>query len=99
MDKLRILREVEQAILAHLEADGIRLYLLLLANSRETGEGNIGYKTIRKALGADFHASRVLDACRDLRDQGLIEIISPPPDNLAEPDFALIYRIVSARGK
>jgi hypothetical protein len=99
MNKLRILREVEQAILVHLEADGIRLYLLLLANSGENGEGNIGYRTIRKALGTDFHASRVIDACRDLRGQGLIEVISPPPDNLAEHDFALIYRIVPARGK
>jgi len=99
MDKLRILREIEQAILAHLGADGIRLYLLLLANSREAGDGKIGYGTIRNALGADLHASRVMDACRELQDQGLIEIISTLPDNLTEHDFALVYRIVSVREK
>ncbi len=98
MDKLWILKSVEQAILENLEADGIRLYLLLLANSMENGEGNISYKTIRKALGADFHANGILGICRDLRKQGLIKITLPPISKLVGQDFTLTYQIVPACG-
>lgn len=97
MDKLRILRNVEQASLQHLGADEIRMYLLLLATSRENGEGIISYKSIRKAFGTYFHADRMLNVCRNLRKRGLIEAKFPPLDELAEQDFALNYRIVPAR--
>lgn len=94
MDKLQLLRSVERAILQHLEADGIRMYLLLLATSSENGVGTISYKAIRKAFGACFRADRMLNACRELRQRGLIETTFPPIDELAEQDFALSYRIV-----
>lgn len=99
MDKLRILRGVEQTFLEHLEADGIRLYLLLLVTSRENGEGIISYKAIRNALGTYFHANKILAICRGLRKQGLIKATFPPLSNLVEQDFTLTYRIVPARVK
>lgn len=96
MEKLRLLRSVEQANLQHLEADELRMYLLLLATSRENGEGIISYKSIRKALGKYFPADRMLTVCRNLRQQGLIEGDFPPLDELAELDFVLNCRIVQA---
>lgn len=94
MDKLRILRSVDPSTLRRLEADEIRLYLLLLASSRDSGEGEVGYDSLRQAFGPSFILEKVVKACRSLRRHGLIEAPYLLPDDSAEQDYVLRYKIV-----
>lgn len=95
MDKLRILKEFERlALKKTLDSDEIRLYLLLLVNCGATGQGEISYSTITGALGNAFFPARLKRVCRRLSAHGLIEVIFPFPDKIAEEDFMLAYRIL-----
>ena len=95
MDKLRILKKFERlALKKTLEADEIRLYLLLLANCDLTGNGKIEYRAIKDALGKKFFSTKLNRACRRLSDHGLIEVITPSFDEISEEDFPLEYRIL-----
>lgn len=95
MDKLRILKDFEElAFKESLESDEIRLYLLLLANCDITMRGELGYDTIKGALGKRFSPARLNRACRRMSVHGLIEVISPSLDEISEENFSLEYGIL-----
>lgn len=74
MDKRRILRALkESGTCALLTGDEIRLYLLLLAASRENGQGVIPRSVIRETLGTNHPPIRLTLACMRLEQLGLIE--------------------------
>ncbi len=94
VDKLRILKEFEKLALGDtLEIDEIRLYLLLLAYCREAISGEIAYGTVKGALGEGFSTARFRQACCQLTQYKLIEVVSPSLDRIAEGDFTLEYRL------
>ncbi len=93
MDKLRILKEFEKLALGDtLEADEIRLYLLLLACCREANRGEIAYGAVKDALGEGLSPAGFRQALLRLSANRLIEVVSPPLDRL-DDDFTLGYRI------
>lgn len=96
MDKSRLLREfAARADKETLDLDAIRLYLLLLADSRQ-GHGRLPAKEIRAAgfsPQAQREASRVLVAC------GLIEIVSSSSASGPEDSADLDYRLLPVRGE
>jgi len=80
VDKLHLLKEFERlARKEGLESDEIRLYLLLLANCDITLHGELGFDTIKGALGKRFSPTRLNRACRRLSVHGLIEVVPPFP--------------------
>jgi hypothetical protein len=91
MDKSRLLREfAARAENETLDLDAIRLYLLLLADSRH-GQGRLPVKQIR-AAGLTPHAQRA--AFRSLIDKGLIELVSSPPAIDPDEGDDLSYRLL-----
>jgi hypothetical protein len=94
VDKLRILKEFERLAFGDiLETDEIRLYLLLLAYSREAKSGEITYRTVKDALGEGFSPDRFKQACLRLASNNLIEVVFPPLNRIIVGDFSLMYRI------
>lgn len=94
MDKLCLLKKIEKLALGNnLEIDEIRLYLLLLAYCREAISGEIAYATVKGALGEEFSPARFRQACRQLTQYNLIEVVSPPLDRVTIGNFTLVYRI------
>jgi hypothetical protein len=95
VDKLRILKDFEElAFKESLGSDEIRLYLLLLANCDIAMHGELGYDTIRGALGKRFSPTRLNRACQRLSVHGLIEIIPPSLDEISKENFSLKYGIL-----
>lgn len=100
MDKISFLRELERlAIASHLGAKEIRLFLLLLAYCESTAVGTIGFETVRKAVGADFTAVHMKEACERLAANGLVEVVSPLPDEKGSENFTLQYRLRPLAGR
>ncbi|KAF0218596.1 MAG: hypothetical protein FD174_2689 [Geobacteraceae bacterium] len=96
MDKLRILKEFEKLTAGDaLDTDEFRLYLLLLAHCGDTRNGEIAYRTVRRALGEGFTPVRLKQACHRLSLYNLVEIVFTRQDTTAGDDFTLIYRIYS----
>ena len=94
MDKLHILKEFQKLAFGDiLEIDEIRLYLLLLAYSREAKSGEITFRTVKDALGEGFSQARFKHACLRLASNNLIEVVSPPLNRITGGDFSLVYRI------
>lgn len=97
MDKLRILKELERsAAWDIMNTDEIRLYFLLLANSKGAGE-EIGFGNIRDALGNGFTPEKLRETCRKLERYGLIEVASSLKD-VNDEDFRLAYHILEIKG-
>ncbi len=64
MDALEQFKELERLAAGNnLDADEIRLYLLLLANCRGSRSGQIAYITIKNAIGREFSPARLEEAC------------------------------------
>lgn len=95
MDKLLILKAFEKVALTKpLEADGIRLYLLLLANCSARMVGSIEFCTITDALGNGFSAARLKQVCRRLSRHKLIEVVFPSPDKASDGNFTMTCRLI-----
>lgn len=95
MDKLLILKAFEKmAFHKPLGADGIRLYLLLLADCDIQMRGRIEYRTIKDALGKEFTAARLKQLCRRLSGQNFIEVVLPLQDEKNAGNFTMEYRLV-----
>ncbi len=95
MDKLDLLRELDRLVVANdLDADEIRLYLLLLANCRGLRNGQIEYATIKSAIGGDFSVAKVQKACQHLFASNLIAVTSVIPDNPHENNLIFSYLIL-----
>ncbi|HTP65487.1 MAG TPA: hypothetical protein VMJ66_08860 [Geobacteraceae bacterium] len=95
MDKLDLVKELDRLAAGNdLEANEIRLYLLLLANCRGTRNGQIESATIKSAIGREFSPGRLKKACQRLAASNLLAITSNFPDNLPEENFVLSYQIL-----
>jgi len=77
----------------NLDADEIRLYLLLLANCRGSRNGQIAYATIKSAIGKEFSPAKLKKACQRLLERKLIVVTSPFPESINEKNFILSYLI------
>jgi hypothetical protein len=94
MDKSRLLREfAARADKEALDLDAIRLYLLLLADSRK-GQGRLPVREIREA---GFSPLAQLAASQALVDQGLIELDSSSPATGPEEGAVLGYRLLPVK--
>ena len=78
-----------------LNADEIRLYLLLLANCRGSSNGQIEYATIKSAIGRGFSLAKLKKACQRLYMGKLVVVTSPFPKSSSEEIFILSYSIPS----
>ncbi len=94
MDKLLILRSARRnKIMDTLNADEARLYLILLANSGENGDGKILLRAINGVLGEGFSIDRLKAACRKLAECELIEVSAPSLKQVKGDNSKLAYRI------
>ncbi|MFZ3209500.1 MAG: hypothetical protein WA140_11830 [Geobacteraceae bacterium] len=100
MDKHAILKQFEKmAEKVFLDTDEIRLYILLLANSLDTGDGEIEYITIKAAFGDNRYSMGELpQVCRRLEEHGVIEILSTPLEEITADNSILTYRILPFAG-
>lgn len=94
MDKSRLLKKfAAQADKEALDLDAIRLYLLLLADSRQ-GRGRLPVKEIR---GAGFSPQAQRAASQALIDKGLIELVPSFPATGPEEGADLGYRLLPVK--
>ena len=94
MDKSRLLKEfAARADREALDLDAIRLYLLLLADSRQ-GRGRLPVKEIREA-GFSPQVQRA--ASQALVEKGLIELVPASPATGPEEGAGLGYRLLPVK--
>lgn len=94
MDKVRILQSVKSCkIMDNLNTDEIRLYLILLANSGQNGDGKILSRVVNGVLGEGFSMDRLKAACCKLSEFGLIEVHPSALEQLNDDDSKLVYKI------
>jgi len=94
MDKLRILQSVKRTkIMDNLDTDEIRLYLILLANSGENGDGKILLRTIDGVFGDGFSRDRLDAASRKLVECGMIEVLPLSLEKIKGNNPKLLYKI------
>ncbi|MDO8446091.1 MAG: hypothetical protein Q7T53_08335 [Deltaproteobacteria bacterium] len=77
----------------NLNTDEIRLYLILLANSRDNGDGKMLLRIINGVLGEGFSMDRLKAACRKLSEYGLIEVPASSLEQINDNDSKLVYKI------
>lgn len=94
MDRLELLRELEELVLAsNLTGDELRLYILFLSNCVESGNGEIDYRTITNAMGKGFSQGTLSKICRGLSARRLIKVTSTIPERATAENFILTYSI------
>jgi len=94
VERLDLLKELEKLANGNsLNADEIRLYLLLLANCRGSLDGRIEYNTIKNAIGREFTPGKLKKACQQLLMDKFIAVTSILPDGINEENFILSYTI------
>ena len=94
MDKLLTLRSAKKnKVMDGLGIEETRLYLILLANSGENGDGKVLLSSINGALGKEFSIARLKAACRKLAECGLIEVSAPSLEQGKGDNSKLAYRI------
>jgi hypothetical protein len=97
MNKMELLRELEKLVNGKcLEADEIRLYLLLLTNCGGSRKGEIKFSTIKNAIGTDFPWEKLKNACQRLFTNKLIVVTSLLPEGENEENIILTYMILPA---
>jgi hypothetical protein len=98
MDKLELLRELGKLVAGNdLDADEIRLCLLLLTNCGGSRNGEIEYGTIKSAIGQEFSLEKLKKSCRRLFMYNLIAVTSPFPEGIKEENFIIFYKVFPAR--
>ncbi len=98
MDKLGFLKDIERLAVENcLDADEVRLYLLLLANCRGSQQCEITYSVIKSAIGSDFTNEKLKKACQQLVTEKMIHIDSLIPDYFTREEFVLSYTILETR--
>lgn len=94
MDKLRTLQSVKSSkIMDNLNTDETRLYLILLANSGENGDGKILLRVINGVLGEGFSIDSMKNACNKLSEYGLIEVLPSSLEQIKDDGSKLVYKI------
>jgi predicted DNA-binding transcriptional regulator len=97
MNKLELLGELEKLVNRKcLDADEIRLYLLLLTNCGGSRNGEIKFSTIRSAMGEDYSWEKLKNACQRLFSNKLIVVTSLFTEGEKEENIILAYMILPA---
>lgn len=97
MDKLRVLQSAKRCqIMDRLNSDETRLYLILLANSGESGDGKMLLRVINGVLGEGFSMDRLQAACCRLAECGLIEVSASSLEQVKGDSSKLVYKILPA---
>lgn len=97
MDKLRLLRQLnDNGLFACLTAEELRLFLLMIACSRENGDGEILLSRIRWIIGSDFNLERLNEISCALEKKHLIRITCRPISGARRHAPTLAYRIISS---
>lgn len=98
MDRQELLGELEDLVLFNnLETDDIKLYILLLTNCVGSRNGELGYRTIKSAMGREFSPGKLNNACQRLSNSKLIKVTSSGPEETTEDDFKMTYIIYPAK--
>ncbi len=98
VDRLAMVRSLELLASSEgLEPDEIRLFLLLLANCDDSGEGRTGCRQLGLVFGHWRSLRRVRRALRRLADLGLIRFETVPGGRGEEKGFVLSYSIPGAK--
>ena len=98
MDKLELLQELEKLAAGNgLNADEIRLCLLLLTNCGGSRNGKIAYSTVKSAIGREFSPEKLKESCQRLFMHRLIAVTSPFPEGIKEENFTISYMVFPAR--
>ena len=93
MDRLGLVGNLgELASKEGLEPDEIRLYLLLLANCRESGQGKASYRQLGIVFGQFRFGDRIRRAINRLSGLGLVQCASLP-ECMGGEEFVLSYLI------
>jgi hypothetical protein len=94
MDALNQFKALERLAAGNnLDADELRLYLLLLANCRGSRNGQIAYTTIKSAIDSELSPGKLKKACQRLLMGNLVVVTSPFPERINEENFILSYLI------
>lgn len=97
VDRLAMVRKLgELASSEGLEPDEIRLYLLLLANCDDSGEGKAGCRRLAIIFGHCRSRGRIRQALLRLAELGLIHFEPIPRGRGEEEDFVLSYSLPGA---
>ena len=95
MNKLRLLREFNQSELFRcLSCDELRLFLFMVADCAETGEGEINFSQAELIFGKDFSQKRFDEICEELNKKGLISLICHTSGDTTKRQLAIMYRIM-----
>ncbi len=75
MNKLHVLKKLnDDGLFAGLTGEELRLFLLMIANSTEHGEGEILLDRIRWIFGEAFTSERLVEICGSLERKRLVRI-------------------------
>ena len=85
--------------MVNLNTDETRLYIILLANCGENGDGKILLRGINRVLGEGFSMDRLKAACCKLSEYGLIEIPPSVLEQIKDDDSKLVYKIFPVEGR
>lgn len=96
MNKLRLLKKLnDEGLFECLSSEELRIFLIMIAGSRENGEGEILPGQISWVFGKDFSSERLKEICAKLEEKRLILITTSHPGRgagLKSP--GVIYRIL-----
>lgn len=75
MNKLRLLRKLkDDGQLGRMSGEELRLFLLMIAGSTETGEGEILTSRIGSILGKNYSSERLMEICEALEKKHLVRL-------------------------
>jgi hypothetical protein len=95
VNKLRLLRKLnDDELFGCLSGEGLRLFLLMIAGSAETGEGEIHLSQIVWILGKDFSPKQLEKICEELQKKQLVCLTYRPDQDIRQHGLAVMYRIL-----
>lgn len=75
MNKLRLLKKLnDEGLLECLTGEELRIFLIMIAGSRENGEGQILPGQISWAFSKEFSSERIMEICAELEEKRLVVI-------------------------
>ena len=99
MNKLRLLKKLNnEGLLECLTGEELRIFLIMIAGSRENGEGEILPGQICWAFSKEFSSERIMEICADLEEKRLVVITTSHPAHGASlNNLSVTYRIIFSR--
>jgi hypothetical protein len=96
VNKLRLLKKLnDEGFFDCLTGDELHVFLIMIAGSRENGEGEIFPSRIRRVFGRGFSPDRLREICATLEAKGLVAITSFHPGHGSNLNHISVgYRIL-----